>query len=188
MNVTKALIITTALSLNTYGETETFDMALSGEFSHDYCELSFTYSRDYVTYPIHPTENLPVIKKQNTLDSNLIYYKVQEDRWDIDCSEGEYTISASTLETGPIVDNENKFKGSIQAAVGGSHSTGGTANSGFMDAANPLTISPHFDGSDSDFYYITTSAYVLPLDGQWENSGTEFNFNFNFILTIEKVD
>lgn len=188
MKLAKALLITCTLSLNAHGETDTFDMTLSGDFSRDYCELSFNYSHEYVTYPIHPTENLPFIKKQNTLDSNITYYKVQEDRWDLDCSQGKYTITASTLGVSPFIDSENKFKAALEAEVGGSYWTGGTTDRQFIDAANPIPLTPEFDGSGDGFYYIKVSSYILPLDGKWENSGTEFSFNFSLMLTIEKLD
>ena len=93
----KCLLTIIFINISTYSETERFDMALSGEFQKDYCEISFTNPSSSITIDYsNPT------RTNNSWSKLLIFHYPNLASAIISCSAGDYLIYSDTTNDGEI--------------------------------------------------------------------------------------
>lgn len=169
----KKVLMLTMITTAAVAETENYDMALSGDFSKDFCNL---------------TVDSPVLNDIDTTQegfSTRVAYQFAR----LTCADGDYNITYSSdvnSTTDYVAKNQRvRQRGTFLVPKEG----------GGSDLANPflqnfgadstISSSPTFSATANESgVYVAT--YLTPIDGEWANIDDTFTHIAAITVTIEK--
>ena len=185
---------TIALALASIGaiaETDRFDMALSGDFYKDYCELTVLmndrYTRLEPTGAVVASLNVPPPPPLSTLppppETDMSWYEIQVTKFELKCSEGDYTVDLKTDMPMEVIDEaENiKYETQLRAFQDGND---------IVIRNSPLSVlggfTRDFAMNPADPAKFTVGTLLKPIDGDFNNLPDTYSHSVNVIFTIEK--
>lgn len=161
-------------------ETERFDMALSGDFSKDFCQLSFMTEQNHDLDP-----ERPAFGYNNLIGQNVVALK--EVSLEYTCSAGNYDITFSTLN-----NSDHKFIPGARASyhltmyASGYGDGSGDSSAAFFDASNPRTNSFTDDGDNNPGGAILFTMYYRIVEEEKHLLPDSYNYTEPFTMTIDR--
>lgn len=198
---TKSLLITISFACTAHAEVETFDMALTGEFAKDYCEVTYMIGSGRIQLPggspggspgpmigggghtvntnsAHAYSNIGPVISDHIYVANSTPTSTA-----VQCSAGVYNFTLTNTESGVATDGSSYQIFSLATAL---DKDSNVVASGYFDASTPLNANglTAVDGTQAVRFSVT--AYIAPLDNNPNSLPDSYSHTFNNIITIEK--
>lgn len=172
MNKTLKLILMLTFShqFASLAETESFDMALTGDFQNDFCTLLLG---TVLNNDINTSKNL---------GSDAI---VATQSVDVMCSAGTRTVIVNNTETShyEMLDSNTMMKQEVIIAPFHKLTLGTYQNSsGISSSRSAIYNDVVFDGVNS--LELIFSSTIRVIDGDWNNTINSYNKTYTAIITI----